>query len=160
MSIVSKANIKAECQKVLVHLEKIKKKGSKLQFQIKLPRTAKKVIGLLVTANRTGTAIEGEPRDTKYAGWLRLRIPEKRDVFYADLIPFANAFEELLSRMSRLSIGIADQNEWWFGGTKREFFKVDIPIEDTIIEGYFEDHSLNNGQLYDLKVYVQLATDN
>lgn len=147
-------------QKFLVFKEEIRKKGAKKQFQIKLPRTARKVIGLLITANRVGGSIEGEPRDSKYAGWLRLRLPEKRDVFFADLVPFNNAIEELLSRMSRLGIGIADQNEWWFGGTKREFLKVDIPIEDSIIEGYFEDHSLNNGQFYDVKVYLQLSMGN
>ncbi|MCH2216322.1 MAG: hypothetical protein MK086_14240 [Flavobacteriales bacterium] len=141
--------------RILVHKEEIRKEGAKLQFQIKLPRTDKKVTGLLITATEKALTNGGDPNNSKYAGWIRLRIPEKRDVFYAELVKFSNPIEELLSRMSRLEFGLSENNEWWFGGTKREFFKVDVSIEDTIIEGYYEDHSWNENLLYDLKIYIR-----
>lgn len=145
-------------KKILIHSENIKKKGAKLQFQIKLPSTAKEVTGLLITATRRTELKREQPNLSKdFCGWIRLRTPDKRDVFYAELVSYSNHIEQQLGQLPQLGLGLADTDGWWFNGTKREFFKIRVPVENTIIEGYYEDHSKQDNELYTLKVYLEVC---
>lgn len=141
-------------KKILIHTEDIKKQGAKVQFQIKLPKATKEVTGILITATPTEIRKEDRPSPIHYSGWINLRIPDKRDVFYSELVSFSNHIEELKINLPRIGLGIGDQNKWWFNGTKREFFKIRVPIENTLIEGYYEDHSTKEIQTYTLRVYL------
>ena len=149
-------------KKIIIHIEEIKKQGAKVQFQIKLPSTAKKVYGILITTNPySDNAIPPDGEDnppneggTSEVGWLTLRIPEKRDVFYAEAIRPSSSYENDFHSIKKQ--GLAQEFEWWFKGTKREFFKVTVPIEDTIIEGFYEDRSTVSTVDYQLKIYLEL----
>ena len=87
-------------KKTLIHTETIKKKGAKVQFQIKLPITVTEVTGLLITATVNERQKEDRPSAVSYCGWIRLRLPEKRDVFYSELVHFSNHIEELKAKLN------------------------------------------------------------
>lgn len=147
-------------KKIILHSEPITKKGAKLQFQIKLPNTIKAVTGIAITASKTGKvrgSKDGKPPFTEYAGWLQLQIPEKRDAFYSDLVRFSTHKKQPLGTLPQQELGLSVQNAWWFSGTQHRFFNITIPVERTIIEGYFEDHALNGGQQYTLIIYLETS---
>lgn len=144
-------------KKIIIHIEEIKKLNAKVQFQIKLPSTAFQVIGILVTLhpiNQTQVEVpRGEPRPENM-GALWLRIPEKRDVFFADSVRQSN---HLLTEYQAIpQQGLSTQAEWWFIGKKHSFFNVTIPVEDTLIECFYKDESTTPDADYQLKIYLEL----
>ncbi len=151
-------------KRYLIHIENIVKQNQKVVFQIKLPSTITQVVGIMITANpnlvRTipndgednpnpGAAIEGQ------SGFLQLRIPEKRDAFYAEYVNGSAAEKDLNNNIKKQGLG--EQNKWWFDGRKRDFFKIGVPIEDTIIDGFYEDLSSSNQVDYKLKIYLEIS---
>lgn len=151
-------------KKIIIHIEPIKKVGAKQQFQIRLPWNTKKVVGILTTSDANyqaakGTLINKRPPygiliPSQKLGDIWLRIPEKRDVFFADTLAFSDHIVNPLIQVE--SPGIVGDFEWWFEGTKREFFKINIPVESTIIEGFYRDNSLAGIVDYEVKVYLEL----
>lgn len=154
--------------KILIHSERIKKVGAKIQFQITLPSTECLVEGIIVTVNPNGKARIvppppiPSPKPNKVitknlidpqTGWLWLRIPENRDVFYSKIVKYENHQQPTLDTVQ--TIGINGNQEWWFKGTKREFFKINVPVNDTIIQGFYVDRSKARSVDYTLKVYLQ-----
>ena len=138
-------------KKILIHSKKINKQGAKIMFQIKIPTDVKQVKGLLIEATRTGLATGITSMQSPFhCGWITLSIPDKRDVFYSDLVEFTEV-QQLVTDQ----IGIAGENSWWLNGTKRDFFSVSVPIENTIIDGYFEDHTVGIQTPYTLKIYLE-----
>ncbi|MBI3136049.1 MAG: hypothetical protein HYZ14_15335 [Bacteroidetes bacterium] len=140
--------------KILIHTEEITANGSKLQLQIKLPETIEKVTGVFAGITRLpGVAGPADPADIN-AGSLWLRIPELRDVFYADRVQELNHLlpEEAIQEL----MGQAMQPEWWFSGTRYTFFDVTVPVEDTLIEGFYEDESSFATVHYRLNIYLNL----
>lgn len=141
--------------KVIQHSESIQKMGAKRQFQIKLPRTAMTVKGILITAqfeNTTTVLLSPYP---SYSGWLQLSIPEKRDTFYSELIAFENHKQSQLSSIQKFGLGITEQDERWFNDMPTGFYSIDVPIENTIIDGYYED--LTDVEVpYTLNVYFKI----
>lgn len=150
-------------KKITIHTEEIKKQGSKLQFQIKLPSTTKVVKGILITAelldnpNRSSSQL-GSSSSTNLMkpviGWTWLRIPEKRDVFYAEKVRFSN---HLINDFHGVpQIGFSGKPHWWIGGTKRSFFNVTVPMKDTMIEGFYVDRSDTDFTEYKVNIYLEL----
>lgn len=158
-------------RKIIIHTEEIKKRGAKQQFQIKLPSTTNMVVGILITANPVGNIgrfpQEGEERPIPIPirreterGWIWMRIPENRDVFYANTLQFPDHLKQDNQGTDGIDQeGLDHQPEWWFSGTKREFFEVTVPIEDTIIEGFYVDRSAESNVDYEVKVYLELELD-
>ncbi|MBL4704294.1 MAG: hypothetical protein JKY54_07220 [Flavobacteriales bacterium] len=160
-------------KKMIIHSLVVQKKGAKLQFQIKLPSTIKGVKGILLTSNpvddqRGVDLISGTKKLTastptlsaitrgKEVGWVWLRIPDKRDVFYCDTLRHS---DHILNTYHGIDPkGLSEQPQWWFSGTKIEFFKVDVPIYNTMIEGYYEDRSTEAKPYYKVNIYLQLET--
>lgn len=152
-------------RKVIIHTVDVTKQGAKIQTQIKLPKTVKRVKRIKATSlgvnSLTITPYPSDPGISAplyvptigQAGWLWLRIPEKRDVFYADTIhhaPLTNPTYEISDA------GIDANPTWWFSGTEKAFFRVDVPIEDTLIECYYEDRSTFGPVNYKVNIYLEL----
>lgn len=135
-------------------------------IQIKLPRNTKKVTGIKVTALGT---INTERRK-KEVGWLWLRIPEYRDVFFAEIVEAPNTMHGCTTltaqgegidiqfpvRPYRFGEGLA-----WVDGTMEHSFSIDVDGSCTIIEGYYtnvlsESDLMNSA--YDLKIYLTLES--
>ncbi len=140
-------------RRILAHIEKIERVSKKIMFQIKLPTNVTEVKGIMVEANLK-VNFGGIPLN-KHVGQLTLRIPEKRDVFYSKEV-FLSAINQ--NRFQNIEVqGLSADKTWMTSGTKREFFKIDVPVSRTIIEGFYEDQRLESKQHYQLNIYLQLA---
>lgn len=138
-------------QKILIHTEKINVKGTKLQLQIKLPRNTKSICAITATSTGMGT-----PSLKKEVGWLWLRIPEHRDVFFADIIhsPVQQYDFEFPEGKRTPSIGYG---EAWLDSTIQTSFSVDVPGEITILEGYYTDQLKDRFiNPYSISIYLTL----
>lgn len=142
-------------RKVIIHIESIKKRNQKRHFQIKIPSTTEKVTGVLVTVNPGSM---GKITDGIERGWLWLRIPEKRDVFFATTVHFEDHEQKELVKVDQP--GISGNDERWFSAEKRDFFKVWVPTQDTIIEGFYVDRSKEQVVNYELRIYLETEDKN
>jgi len=142
-------------KKIIVYTEEIKKKGTKLQFQIKLPETVTQVRGILATITRVPDAAQSpiNPLDIN-TGSLWLRIAENRDVFFADIPEQSNHINVDLIGLEK--VGQSMLAEWWFSGTEQKFFDITVPVEDLLIEGYYADESRFAAVNYKLRIYLEL----
>jgi hypothetical protein len=121
-------------KKHLVHSFVINRGLEKVQLQIPIPRNTQKVVGLKVTTlghSPFGTGMNE-------VGWLWLRIPEMRDVFFAEIV--SNTVQEY----GRLSFAPIDKitfgnGEGWIDGAKDHFFSITIDTEATLFEGFYTD---------------------
>jgi hypothetical protein len=138
--------------KHLVHIVKVTRSNEKIQFQIKLPRNAKRIVGLKITANPLIKLIPKiAPNYQVEAGWIWLRIPEKRDVFYAESVrrPLPLHSQTILNHTP---IGDFDQGSYWTHGTKEEFYSVDASLSTNVVEGFYIDRIHTEGET---KEYVE-----
>ncbi|MBI3238750.1 MAG: hypothetical protein HYZ43_07940 [Flavobacteriia bacterium] len=137
-------------KKHLIHSLVITKPFEKVQLQIPIPRNAKKLVGLRVTTSGH------YPFTNSEIGWLWLRIPEMRDVFFAEIV--RNAVQEY----GKLSFAPIDgitfgSGQGWIDGGKDESFSIEVDASATLFEGYYTDRlgsSLSDP--YTVKIYLTL----
>lgn len=142
-------------KKYLVHIEEIQQRGAKVQFQIKLPSTSKKVCRLGMTIDpRIVPSLPIPSASPQLVGSAWLRVADKRDVFYADSLYYSDS--KVFDYSTIPVTGISAKGDWWFAGTKRSLFSVDVLTENGFIEGYYEDQSFLGAVDYQLKVYLEL----
>lgn len=137
----------------LIHTEFIRKAGAKIQFQVRLPRKINQITGIQLSLIRQG-AVSPVPVSSSERGSLRLRIPERRDVFYSE-----NTFYPTHSMGGYYDfgeVGIGAKQEWWFKGERVRYYKTDIPLSSTFIEGFYEDQSNEPQVDYQLRIYFKL----
>lgn len=131
------------------------KGGAKLQFQIKLPSDTKGIEAIHVTHPFVIDSNVGYYPiiSNVEVGWLWLRVPDQRDVFFADVLrPQIYQVFEGLSGFS-----IDQQPSWYQSGTKQEFFTMHVPIKHTIISGFYWDRLADSAKdTYQIKIYLKL----
>lgn len=141
-------------EKILIHTIKVVRLGSKIQLQIPLPRNTKEVKGLLVT---TSYFLKKLNKQNNEMGWLWLRIPEQRDVFFAETIrqPYAGYDSTGFGKTAGLpSFAIGHP---WVDAKKEEFLSVKIDRTVTLVEGYYEDRlTAMEGTQYYINIYLKL----
>ena len=146
-------------RKILIHSETITRAGTKKMFQIKLPKNTRVCTGILIQATKVALPTEASFNGkNRYCGWVTLQIPSERDVFFSELVPFCNY--ELEVYRPTVSVGIDEQKQWSFSGTKYDFFSVSVPTKSTLIEGYYEDQEIGINYPYELKIYLELESEN
>jgi len=141
--------------KRIVHSVIVQSRNEKLQFQIELPRNVKKVVGILPTIQSrdyNGYTLQPEPR-IPFQGSLWLRCSDKRDVFYAADV--SENFRWVKDKTHRPSFGFQGKDRRWILGKKAEFFSIEVSGKETIIEGYYEDHSHIYMKGYSLEIYIE-----
>lgn len=138
-------------KKIIIHTEQITKAKEKRQFQIKLPSTICAVRGVLIEARpvHMGKMITATER-----GWIWLSVPEKRDVFYGETTAFDDHNKPVIGAINQA--GLSGESEVWFNGTRKDFFKIDVPLEATLIEAFYVDFSSGRSVHYELKIYLEL----
>lgn len=143
-------------KKYLIHIEPIAKVGAKISFQIKLPWNTEMVSGLHISVSPkyqlVPAQINAQPQERLGSIWLRLS--GKRDVFYAETVSYPDANNADINQFQ--NIGLVGRNEWWFTGTKMDFFKINVPAQSTIIEGFYEDLTIKGRVDYHIKIYLEL----
>jgi len=96
--------------------------------------------------------------NTHEIGWLWLRIPEERDVFYCETIrpSIRNGANRSIDNFLVPPRGISTKGDWWLNGTKQEYFKVDVLTNRTIIEGFYVDRTKGEIANYEIRIYLKL----
>lgn len=139
-------------RKIIVHQIAIKKIGQKVQFQIRIPRNAKKVTAINVTNNVTVKS-----RLPISSGFLFLRIPEYRDVFYAEDVRFYSSAHNQGTYPERVKmLHTLENGSSWRAGTKEEFFHIEVDVTCTIIEGLYVDYNKVGNRPYTISIYIEL----
>lgn len=139
-------------KKVLIHTILVEVGSAKLQFQIPLPRNIKRIGSILITGDGVPTG-EGEHNEV---GWLWLRIPQMRDVFYAEIVRTPLQNYDITSYAPLRHIGF---NPFlaWTDGTKEQPFAIEIAKEATVIEGFYSDQFKGSFQgPYTVKIYLNI----
>src|SRR5688572_11861558 len=110
-------------KKTIIHSFDVSKVDQKVAFQMKLPLNAKKIEGIKVTS--TGYSLS--PRENEI-GWLWLRIPQNRDVFFAHIINLEDHKFSQNSYMPELRpFGMGDA---WIDGKKESFFHIECDLKN------------------------------
>ncbi|GAB5419164.1 MAG: hypothetical protein Crog4KO_06720 [Crocinitomicaceae bacterium] len=140
--------------KRLVHSVTVLKPGAKLQLRIELPSDIKRITGVLPLINSrlyTGHTNQPEPRQP-FEGSLWLRVTDKRDVFYAENV--TESFKDIGTIARFPKNGFLNNDLTWTLGQRPTPLSIEVPINQTIIEGYFEDTSNNYMKGYTLEIYL------
>ncbi|MBL4625139.1 MAG: hypothetical protein JKY42_08380 [Flavobacteriales bacterium] len=116
------------------------------------------------TKRITGLKISGMPQVRHYekrlpvedeVGWLWLRIPEKRDVFYAEtvkrVLPTHN--QTITNHKPLDDFG---NGTFWTQGKKEEFYSVNVDVTTNIVEGFYIDRIITGKEKYALRIYLIL----
>ncbi|PHR45475.1 MAG: hypothetical protein COA32_13620 [Fluviicola sp.] len=124
-------------KRIWVHTVNVSKSGEKIQFQIRLPRTVKKITGVKATANPQIRLIKKiAPDYPKEAGWLWLRSTGIEDVFFADDVkrplPLHNQ-----TIINHAPLDDFDKGSFWTQGKMEEFLPLDLKLDSNIIQGFY-----------------------
>jgi hypothetical protein len=144
-------------KKTIIHSFEVTNPGEKVQLQIRLPRNARRMLSITVTA----TALPPHGiTDKQEAGWLWLRIPERRDVFFAEIVRQALQTHDKESFAAIRKPGFG-RGRAWIDGTKHESFSIEIDLESTLIEGYYTDQLKEQlkeqiSGSYTVRIYINL----
>lgn len=134
------------------------KPNSKIQFQIKLPSNINGVESIKIThpfSSLQSTSNFPIASDNE-VGWLWLRVPDSRDVFYSEVLrpESYNVYEGLVTAI------LSTRAQWHFNGTKHEFLAMDVPVTDTVIYGFYwdrrADFAKQSNDTYQVKIYLKL----
>lgn len=139
-------------KKTLIHTVSVSKPGEKKQLQIKLPRNTKSVQAITVSANGIPRRFIGR-RDL---GWLWLRIPEQRDVFFAEVVkvPIEDYDRASFADIETITFGYGKA---WIDGGKETSFSVSVEKCSTLIEGYYTDQLKTDvSPGYTVKIYLTI----
>ncbi len=138
---------------IILHKEVIDKPNKKVVFQIKIPSNVKAVTGVMFGAILKGDT--GIMPFKRHSGELQLNIPEKRGVFYSESLRIQGMNDYIFEPIGQLGLIVSSQ--WIHKGTKWEFEDIHIPVEHTIIDGFYEDgNPFLNGAYYELNIYLRL----
>ena len=138
-------------KKQIVHIVDVARNGQKIQFQIKIPLDTKRITALKITAiprvrKYDRKQIEILPIENE-VGWLWLRIPEKRDVFYAEsvkqVLPLYN-----LTITKHKPLDDFDNGTFWTQGKKQAFFSINVDVKTNIVEGFYIDRITTGNENY------------
>ena len=146
-------------KKQIVHIVDVTRNGEKIQFQIKLPLDTKRITALKITAIPQVRKYLKKREETlpieNEVGWLWLRIPEKRDVFFAEsvkrVLPIHN-----LTIINHKPLDDFGNGTYWTQGKKEEFFTINVDVKTNIVEGFYIDRIITGNENYKLRIYLTL----
>ncbi|MBL4625898.1 MAG: hypothetical protein JKY42_12280 [Flavobacteriales bacterium] len=146
-------------KKQIVHIVDVTRNGEKIQFQIKLPSDTKRITALKFTAIPQVRKYVRKHEETlpieNEVGWLWLRIPEQRDVFFAESVKRALPLHNL-TITNHYPLDDFGKGTYWTQGKKEEFFTINVAIKTNIVEGYYIDRITTGNDDYKLRIYLTL----
>jgi len=147
--------------KQMVHIVKVTQRGQKIQFQIRLPQNAKRIIDLKITADAGYRKLDKEnslfPLEV---GWVWLRLSELRDVFYCDSIKqnkqvFNHTF------LNHKPVDDFGRGSFWTQGMKEQNFDITAELDTNLLEGFYVDRYPRRVQdEYQVRIYFTIETYN
>jgi hypothetical protein len=138
--------------KRFIHTLVVDGRGAKLQFQIRLPFQGCAVRSILVAAQANQLDLTAPER--RQLGSIWLRLPNSCDVFYANRVDYPNHLAA--SPLELPCPGIGAGSEFWIKGSKQTAATVQVPIQNTVLEGYYEDQSSEIAPKYVVRIYLEL----
>lgn len=136
---------------IFIHAFQITRSSQKVALQIRLPRNTKRIKSIRVTSS----GVQFLSRTTNEIGWLWLRIPQQRDVFFAHIIKAEK--KEHNSQLPRISNFTFGSGEAWIDGLKEEPFSIEVEEADTILEGFYMDQIRSSFRTpYSVSIYLEL----
>jgi len=150
-----------------IHTLGVNASGEKKLFQLKLPRNAKKITGILITAisvNPTFSPMSVLIKDGKYyfslkAGSISLKLHNPKDIFFSEDVIACEMMPDCEALMGINKIGF-DGGSFSLQGNPMKYRKVNIESKETILEGYYADTMLVNELIpYQIKIYIRYETE-
>ena len=87
-------------------------------------------------------------------GWLWLRTPQIRDVFFAHIFKITDHRYSNHSFVPELvPFGSGDA---WIDGKKESFFHLDLDVKNPLLEGYYTNELRSKGLSYKVNIYITL----
>lgn len=150
-----------------IHTLKVSTMGEKKLFQIKQPRNAKKITGILVTALPLSLLLipasafikDGKKYFSLKAGNISLKLHNPRDIFFSDDVLFFEIMPDYETLTGIQKFGF-DDGGFSTQGNTINYRNINIESKETIIEGYYADTTLVNDLIpYQLKIYIRYETE-
>jgi len=136
-------------ERFIIHRIQIGTRDQRVLFQIRIPRTTKRVIGIKVT-----TDLEVDDYELQHAGSLRLSLPVVREAFYAEVLKANTPMHDWSGYAGLMPPNFTD-GQYWTGGAKESYLSINVPPYQTIIEGYYtNEFRLTIG--YTVSIYLRL----
>lgn len=135
-------------ERLIVKKFQISSANQQLLFQIRLPRDSKRIIGVCTTITSTKAF---RSRDI---GSLWLATPSMGETFYTEILS-AKQSDYGISIMPSINQPGYDNGSLWVSGSKIEFFTLNRPITETIVEGFYTDQRTVDGA-YSLFIYLKI----
>jgi len=136
-------------ERYILYTVKIVQQGQRELFQIRIPRTTKSVTGVKVT-----TDFQIDDYQELNAGSLWLSLPVVREAFFAQVVQAFNPMHDWAGYTGLMSVNFRDGFPWTCG-TKEEFQSVNVPVYQTIIEGYYANQHPSSA-VYSVTIYLRL----
>lgn len=143
--------------KKIVHIVKVYQRGQKIQFQVKLPLNAKRILDLKVTANPSFKSIERETSAfPTEVGWIWLRLSELRDVFYCESIKLSRQNHNQ-TFVNHRPVDDFEHGSFWTQGKQEHALDITAELDTNLLEGYYIDRFRKRAENeYELKIYLTL----
>jgi len=150
-----------------IHTLAVNNAGEKKLFQIKLPRNAKKITGILITETSVNPNFsppsvlikDGKEYFALKAGSISLKLHNPKDIFFAEDVIASEIMPDYETLTGINKIGF-DGGSFNTMGNTLEYRKVNIESKETIIEGYYADTMLVNELIpYQIKIYIRYETE-
>jgi hypothetical protein len=150
-----------------VHILTVNDAEEKKLFQIKLPRNAKKITGILTSATSVNPSVsstsvlikDGKPYFSLKAGRISLKLHSPKNIFFSDDVMASEIMPNCEALMGIKKIGF-DSGNFCTQGQTMEYRNVNIESKETIIDGYYADTMLVNELIpYQVKIYIRYETE-
>lgn len=135
----------------IIHKVQITQRGQRELFQIRIPRNCKRITGVKVT-----TDFLIDDYTDIHAGWLWLSLPIVREAFFAHIIKALNPMHDWAGYKGLMPVNFTDGQPWTCG-TKQEFLGVNVPVYQTIVEGYYSNEYPTSAG-YSVSIYLRLES--
>lgn len=136
-------------ERYILHKVKIVQRGQQELFQIRIPRNCKWVTGIKVT-----TDFQIDNYQELNAGWLWLSLPVVREAFFAQVVQAFNPMHDWAGYTGLMPVNFRDGYPWTCG-VKEEFQSINVPVYQTIIEGYYANQYPSSA-VYTVTIYLRL----
>lgn len=141
-------------KKTLVFTEVISKQNEKMQLQFRLPKNTKNICGIRVTT----TGFPKVPSTNEEIGWLWLRVADKQNEFFAQIVrtPNQNYGKESFASLPHFTFGTGQA---WIDGTKDEEFSIDVQSDCPMVEGFYIDKLQSDfTRSYLIRIYITIQS--
>ena len=136
-------------ERYIIHQVRITQRGQRELFQIRIPRICKRITGVKVTTD----SISSDYQNIQ-VGWLWLSLPIVREAFFSQIVKSFHPMHDWAGYSGLMPVNFMDGYAST-GGTKQEFLSVNVPVYQTLVEGYYSNEFATSS-VYTVSIYLRL----